>query len=63
MPRRKKMYMLLRGFSGNFIVVSRSWYDSVGLVKQRGRVWKIAAQSDDQSVLVHMAKLTDKFVT
>lgn len=57
------MYMLLRGFSGNFIVVSRSWYDSVGLVKQRGRVWKIAAQSDDQSVLVHMAKLTDKFVT
>lgn len=62
MPRRKKKFMLLRGFSGNFIVVRRSWYDSMGMAKQRGRVWAIAAQHDDQSVLIHMAKLTDKLV-
>ena len=62
MPRRKKKFMLLRGFSGNFIVVERKWYDFTGIAKQRGRVWAIAAQHDDQSVLIHMAKLTDKLV-
>lgn len=61
-PRRKKKYMLLRGFSGNFIVVERKWYDFTDIAKQRGRVWAIVAQSDDQSVLIHMAKLTDKLV-
>ena len=59
-PRRKKAYMLLRGFSGNFIVVRRVWYDSKGIAKQRGRVWKIAAQHDDEAVLKAMAGMTDK---
>ena len=61
-PRRKKKYMLLRGFSGNFIVVERKWYDFTGIARQRGRVWKIVAQHNDQSVLKTMASLTDKFV-
>ena len=54
--------MLMRGFLGNFIVVRRVWYDSKGIAKQRGRVWKIVAQHNDQSVLKTMAGLTDKFV-
>ena len=61
-PRRKKTYMLLRGFSGNFIVVERKWYDFTGIAKGGGRVWKIVAQHNDQSVLKTMANLTDKFV-
>jgi len=66
MPRRKKRFMLLKGKrTGNLIVVSRHWYDNVttGLKGMRyDRRWKIMAQSDDESMLVTMAKLTDKHV-
>jgi hypothetical protein len=55
--------MLLRGKRGHFIVVERRWYDFTGIARQRGRAWKIVAQHDDQSVLIHMGKLTDKLVT
>jgi hypothetical protein len=61
-PRRKKTWMLLRGFSGTFIVVERKWYDFTGIAKQQGSAWKIAAQHDDKSVLETMASLTGKFV-
>jgi hypothetical protein len=58
--------MLLKGKrTGNLIVVSRHWYDNVttGLKGMRyDRRWKIMAQSDDESMLVTMAKLTDKHV-
>lgn len=64
MPRRKKKFMLLRGYSGKFIVVGREWYDSVGIPKQRGdrKRWWIVAQSDDHTMLHTMAKLTDRYL-
>ena len=61
-PRRKKKYILLRGYSGRFIVVRREWYDLKGIAKQRGdrKQWWIAAQSNDQVMLEKMAGLTGK---
>jgi hypothetical protein len=63
MPRRKKKFMLLKGAYGRLIVVSRHWYDTVrtpGLGGMRyDRRWKIMAQSDDESLLITMANLTD----
>ena len=63
MPRRKKRFMLLRGYLGHFIVVSRHWYDTVPGKKamRYDRRWKIVAQSDDESMLITMAKLSDKY--
>ena len=64
-PRRKKKYILLRGAMGSFIVVERSWYDSKGIGRKRGRnqMWVIASQSDDREALITMASLTDRLVT
>jgi len=62
MPRRKKTYIQLRGFAGNFIVVERKWYDFAEVAKGGGSLWKIVAQHDDKSVLETMASLTDRFV-
>jgi hypothetical protein len=64
MPRRKKKYMLLRGYSGRFIVVGREWYDHKGIAKQRGdrKQWWIVAQSDDLGAMQAMASLTDKYI-
>jgi hypothetical protein len=63
MPRRKKRFMLLKGkHSGNLIVVSRQWYDSAKTGRKAlryDRNWKIMAQSDDESMLITMANLTD----
>ena len=65
MPRRKKKFMLLRSvYGGRVIVVSRDWYDtahtpgSIGGMRYDRR-WKIMAQSDDESMLITMANLTD----
>jgi hypothetical protein len=55
-PRRKKKYLLLLSIGGSLIVVSRVWYDE----KQLNRRWKIVTQSDDESMLMTMASLTDK---
>jgi hypothetical protein len=62
MPRRKKKFMLLRGYSGRFIVVGREWYDRKGIAKQRGdrKQWWIVVQSDDLGAMHAMASLTDK---
>jgi len=62
MPRRKKKFMLLRSWSGNFIVVERRWYDYTGIAKQRGiaKRWWIVAESDDHGAMQAMASLTDK---
>jgi hypothetical protein len=57
-PRRKKKYLLLKGWRGHFIVGSRKWYDEKQV--RRDRHWKIVAQSDDESMLTTMAMLTDK---
>jgi hypothetical protein len=64
MPRRKKKWMLLRGKKGNFIVVSRDWYDSKGMGRRRGRdqMWVIAAESDDHGAMQAMASLTGRHV-
>ena len=64
MPRRKKKYMLLRGYSGRFIVAGREWYDHKGIAKQRGdrKQWWIVAQSDDLGAMQAMASLTDKYI-
>jgi hypothetical protein len=63
MPRRKKNFMLLRSTrSIRVIVVSRYWYDNAmtGRKAMRyNRAWKIMAQSDDESLLITMANLTD----
>ena len=64
MPRRKKNYMMLRSSHGLVIVVSRQWYDNAvtpikGAPMRYDRRWKIMAQSDDESVLITMAKLSD----
>lgn len=65
MPRRKKKFMLLRSmFGGRVIVVSRDWYDNATTISSRkpfryDRKWKIMAQSDDESLLITMANLTD----
>ena len=64
MPRRKKKFMLLRSFLGRVIVVSRHWYDNAYVPEgEKGmrydRRWKIMAQSDDESMLLTMANLTD----
>ena len=64
MPRRKKKFMLLRSFRGSVIVVSRHWYDNAITPIRRkpmryDRNWKIVAQSDDESLLITMANLTD----
>ena len=62
MPRRKKKFILLRGFSGSFIVVERRWYDYVGIARKRGshKSWWIVAESDDHGAMQAMAGLTDK---
>ena len=62
MLRRKKKFMLLRGYSGRFIVVEREWYDHKGIAKQRGdrKQWWIVAQSDDHGAMSAMAGLTGK---
>jgi hypothetical protein len=64
MPRRKKKFMLLRGYSGRFVVVERRWYDYVGIAKLRGdrKQWWIVAQSDDLGAMQAMASLTDKYI-
>ena len=64
MPRRKKTWMLLRGYSGSFIVVERRWYDYTGIAKRYGKhkIWWIASESDDSDMLNAMASLTDKHV-
>jgi hypothetical protein len=64
MPRRKKKWMLLRGYSGRFIVVERKWYDYVGIAKLRGdrKQWWIVAQSDDHGAMSAMAGLTGKYM-
>ena len=64
MPRRKKKYMLLRGYSGRFIVVEREWYDRKGIAKQRGdrKQWWIVTQSDDLGAMSAMAGLTGKYM-
>jgi len=64
MPRRKKKWMLLRGYSGSFIVVERRWYDYTGIARQRGdrKIWWIVAESDDHGAMQAMASLTDKYV-
>ena len=62
MPRRKKKFMLLRGYSGRFVVVERRWYDYVGIAKLRGdrKQWWIVAESDDHGAMSAMAELTGK---
>lgn len=68
MPRRKKRFMLLRSvFKGTVIVVSRHWYDTAyvpqgGKPMRYDRTWKIMAQSDDESMLITMANLTDNYM-
>ena len=64
MPRRKKKWMLLRGKSGNFIVVERRWYDYAEVAKRYGRhkVWWIVAESDDHGAMQAMAGLTDRYL-
>lgn len=66
MPRRKKKYMLLKSkYSARVIVVSRQWYDTAttGRYAMRyDRNWKIMAQSDDESMLITMAKLSDNYL-
>ncbi len=64
MPRRKKKWMLLRGYSGSFIVVERRWYDYTGIARQRGsnKTWWIVAESDDHGAMQAMASLTDKHI-
>jgi hypothetical protein len=58
MPRRKKKYLLLRSvFRGRVIVVKRVWYDDLNM--RHNRNWKIMVQSDDESMLLTMAELTD----
>ena len=64
MPRRKKKFMLLRSvYGGRVIVVNRDWYDNAYVPGKEGmrydRRWKIMAQSDDESMLITMANLTD----
>ena len=56
MPSRKKMFVLLRGvLSGKLIVGSRAWYERERVAK--GRRWKLMHQSNDETVLLQMAKL------
>ena len=64
MPRRKKTWMLLRGYSGNFIVVERRWYDYIGIGKIRGdsKAWWIVAESDDHGAMQAMAGLTGHYL-
>ena len=64
MPRRKKTWMLLRGYSGAFVVVKREWYDFTGIASARGnnKVWWIVAESDDHGAMQAMAGLTDKYL-
>ena len=66
MPRRKKRFLMLKGkHTGNLIVVSRHWYDNAMTGRKAMRYdrrWKIMAQSDDESMLITMANLTDKHV-
>ena len=63
MPRRKKKYILLRGYSGRFIVAGREWYDRKGIAKQRGdrKQWWIVAESNDHGAMSAMAGLTGKY--
>ena len=63
MPRRKKTWMLLRGYSGAFIVVKREWYDWTGIARQRGdrKQWWIVAESNDHGAMSAMAGLTGKY--
>ena len=64
MPRRKKTWMLLRSYSGNFIVVERRWYDYIGIGKIRGdsKAWWIVAESDDHGAMQAMAGLTGHYL-
>lgn len=58
MPRRKKKFMLLKNkLRGRVIVISRHWYDGASM--RYDRRWKIMVQSDDESMLITMANLTD----
>ena len=63
--RKKKFLMLEGALSHSLIVVSREWYESKRLGIRRGRfqMWKIAAQHNDQDVLVAMARMTDRLKT
>jgi hypothetical protein len=63
MPRRKKKWMLLRGYSGAFIVVERRWYDFTGIAKLRGdrKQWWIVAESNDHGAMQAMAGLSGKY--
>ena len=63
-PRRKKKYMLLRGKFNNYIVVERTWYDSKGIGRARGRnqSWFISAESDDPKMLSVMGGLAGNLV-
>lgn len=56
-PRRKKKYLLLLSTGGTLIVGSRLWYDQKRV--RYDRRWKIVTQSDDESMLMSMASLTD----
>ena len=56
-PRRKKKYLLLLSTGGSLIVVNRLWYDQKRM--RYNRRWKIVTQSDDESMLMTMASLTD----
>lgn len=60
----KKRFVLLRGKFGNYIVGTRSWYESNGLNKKRGsnQMWWLAAQHNDEAVLKAMAGLTERYV-
>ena len=64
MPRRKKKYILLRGYSGRFIVVRREWYDLKGIAKQRGdrKQWWIVTESDDRGAMHAMAGLSGRYL-
>ena len=65
MAKKKKFLMLEGALSHSLIVVSREWYESKRLGIRRGRfqMWKIAAQHNDQDVLVAMAQMTDRLKT
>ena len=62
---KKKFLMLEGALSHSLIVVSREWYESKRLGMRRGRfqMWRIAAQHNDQDVLVAMARMTDRLKT
>ena len=57
----KKKFLMLRGkLSGNLIVVSREWYESMYVKRS---VWRIAAQHDDKETLMAMGRMADMLKT